>query len=70
MRLIAALLTALLLAGCGTGETAATAAAVAAGKAQEAKDAKNTEERVVQQFNAANQLEQDKLKSADQQANQ
>lgn len=70
MKYVFLLLVAALIAGCGTSETAATAAAVAAGKAQEAKDAKNVEQRVVQQLNAANQLEAQRLKEAEQQANQ
>jgi len=53
VRYLAPLATVALLAGCGMAETAATAGAMAEAKAQEAKSAKETEARIEQKLQEA-----------------
>lgn len=59
------LLAALALAGCGISETATTAATVAKMKAQEAKQGEATKEQILNQIDAANKLEEQRLKDAE-----
>ena len=57
----------ILLAGCGSGETAVTAAAVAKSEAQAAKNAEHDKQQVVKQLDQINQLQAQQRKAMDEQ---
>lgn len=67
---ITSLLIAAMLSGCGLAETGATAAAEGKAAAEEAKQGKALEDKVKRDLDAAQQTESDRLKKADQEANQ
>ncbi len=68
VRLTIAVATALLVAGCGLGETVTTSAAGAASEAQQAKQAQATEKSVQQQLDAASRADAQKREAAEQEA--
>lgn len=67
-KLLALAATLLALCGCGLAETGATAAAGATSAAQQAKQAKETEAKMQQQINAADQEDAARRKAAEAEA--
>jgi len=65
IRAIGLLMVAALLGGCGLAETAATGAAAGAAGAEAAKDAQATQQRVVEQLDAARQAAADQRERAE-----
>lgn len=65
MKYLIAITLSALLAGCGSGESAATAAAVAASEARAAKAAKQNEQHIVKQLDQINQQEVQRRKAMD-----
>ncbi len=67
-RLTIAVAAALLVAGCGLGETVTSSAAGATSEAQQAKQAQATEKSVQQQLDAASRADAQKREAAEQEA--
>ncbi len=65
MKYLIAITLCVLLAGCGSGESAATAAAVAASEARAAKAAKQNEQHIVKQLDQINRQEAQQRKAMD-----
>lgn len=64
MKYMIAISLVLLLAGCGSSETAVTAAAVAKSEAQSAKAAERDKQHIVKQLNQINRQQEQRLKAA------